>query len=382
MNTVSTGQVIYIIVLFIFQCGYAYANEQIRIAGMGGAFVGLPNTESAIFGNPASLISVQDNNISVGLFAQNLEYKNLPINDGLQLNTEISFRLNPSIYYSRAIGKFGLAIGYLYDFNNRSSAIKINTTTAEYIVDERKFISDTDTFINYDLFRESISIFSIGYSVSDDLSIGFRFKHRHQILKKGVINRPLVLSAVHGPDVNRNDATKLLPAIINNLDIGKSIEDFKNGKDSVENVEADSSENGFDVDIGVQKQIAENIMIGIMLDHLIQHKIVLSQPAELRLGISANPIRWLFAGVDLHKNLKDKGVEFNIGYEASYECKKWFKGGVSLQNGFSRSTGKNSISIGLGLTLGSSKWSYALVKPIDDTPISKSTHILASTTKF
>lgn len=368
--------------IFIFSCSYIRANEQVRIAGMGGAFVGLPNTESAIFGNPASLKNVQDNNISIGIFTQNLEYKNLPKNDDSQLNTEISFRLSPSIYFSRMIGKFGLAVGYLYDFDNRGSAIKISATTAEYIVDERKFISDTDTFINYNLFRESIPVFSIGYSINDDLSMGFRFKYRHQTYKKGIINRPLILSAVHDPDVNRNDATKLLPAIINNLDIGKSIEDFKNGKDSVENVEADSSESGYDIDIGLQKQFAENIIIGIMLDHLIQHKIVLPQPAELRLGVSLIPIRWLSACIDLHKSLKDKGVEFNIGYEGSYEWKKWFKGGVSLQNGFSREEGKNNISLGLGLTLGSSKWSYALVKPIDDTPISKSTHLLASMTKF
>jgi len=373
-------QLICIILIFSFQ--YAYASEQIRIAGMGGTFVGMLNTESAIFGNPASLIGIKDNNIAVGLSAQNLEYKSLPINDGSQLNTKISFRLNPSIYYCRAIGKFGIAFGYFYDFDNRSSAIKINATTAEYIVDERKFISNTDTIINYDLFRESVPVFSLGYSINDDLSIGIKFKHRHQIFKKGVINRSLVLSAVHDPDVNRNDATKLLPAIINNLDIGKSIDDFKNGKDSVESVEADSSESGFDIDIGVQRQIAKNIVVGVMLDHLIQHKIVLSQPAELRLGIGAVPVRWLTAGFDVHKSLKDKGIEFNIGYEANYEWKKWFKGGAFLQNGLSREAGKNNVSLGLGLTLGSSKWSYAFVKPIDNTPISKATHIFASSTRF
>jgi hypothetical protein len=361
--------------------GQSYANEQLRIAGMGGAFAGILNTEASIFGNPASLTGIKDNNISAGLFAQNLEYQSLPIDDGSQLNTEISFRLNPSIYYCKAIGKFGVALGYLYDLDNRGSTIKINATTAEYIVDERKFISDTNTIIKYNLFRESVPAFSVGYSIKQDLSVGIRLKYREQIFKKGVINRPLVLSAIHDPDVNRNDATKLLPAIINNLDIGASIDNFKNGKDSVESVEADSSDGGIDIDIGMQKTM-KSVTIGVMIDHLIQRKIVLSQPSELRLGVGVTPNKWINGGFDIHKSLKDKGIGLNVGLEAHYYWEKWFKGGIILQNGFSHEASKNNISFGAGLMLGSSKWSYALVKPIDDTPISKATHIIASSTRF
>ena len=365
----------------ILSHGYTYANEQLRIAGMGGTLAGILNTEASIFGNPASLTGIIDNNISAGLSAQNLEYQSLPINDGSQLNTEISFKLSPSIYYCRAIGKFGIAFGYLYELDNRGSTIKVNATSAEYIVDERKFISDTNTIIKYNLFRESVPTFSLGYSVKNDLSVGVRLKIREQIFKKGVINRPLILSAVHDPDVNRNDATKLLPAIINNLDIGESIDNFKNGKDSIDDVEADSSDGGIDIDIGVQKTM-KGVTIGIMLDHLIQHRIVLSQPSELRLGVGVLPSKWINAGLDIHKSLKDKGIEFNVGLEAHYYWEKWFKGGVILQNGFSREASKNNISLGVGLMLGSSKWSYALAKPIDDTPISKATHIFASSTRF
>ncbi len=365
----------------MLSCEYTYANEQLRIAGMGGAFAGILNTEASIFGNPASLIGIKDNNISAGLSAQNLEYQNLPINNGSQLNTEISFKLSPSIDHCKSIGKFGIALGYLYDLDNRGSTIKINATTAEYIVDESKFIWDTNTIIKYNLFRESVPTFSLGYSIKKDLSVGIRLKYREQIFKKGVINRPLILSAVHDPDVNRNDATKLLPAIINNLDIGASIDNFKNGKDSVENVEADSSGGGIDVDLGVQKTI-KGITIGAMIDHLIQRKIVLSQPSELRLGVGAMPFKWMNAGLDIHKSLKDKGIEFNVGLEISYYWEKWFKGGIILQNGFSHEASKNNISLGAGLMLGSSKWSYALVKSIDGTPISKATHIFASSTRF
>ena len=41
----------------------AFANEDLRINGMGGAFVGLYGTEGAIFGNPAGLINVEGNNL-------------------------------------------------------------------------------------------------------------------------------------------------------------------------------------------------------------------------------------------------------------------------------------------------------------------------------
>ena len=375
---------IFYAILLMCSCGYGHADESLRIAGMGGTFIATRNTEASVFGNPAGLTIVEANNASASFSTQNLDYQNLLIADEAQLNTLVSFRLMPSVYYSRAIGKFGVALGYLYDLDNRGSTIKIDKTTAEYAVDERKFSSDTNTILKYNLFRESVPVVSVGYSVKPDMTIGVRLKYRHQTFKKGVITRPLRLSAVHGPDVNRNDATKLLPAIINNLDIGKSIENFKNGEDSTEDVEADLSGRGIDIDLGIQMKIYDqsNVYLGFMLEHLIQRKVALAQPSVIRIGIATIPLSWLNAGFDVHKSLSKKGLEMNLGWEAHYEWQRWFSGGVVFRNGFSRESSGNNLSLGIGLSLGGSEWDYALVKPLDGSSISKATHKLSSTTRF
>jgi len=372
------------IILLMCICEYGHADESLRIAGMGGTFIAIRNTGASVFGNPAGLTVVDANNASAAFSTQNLDYQSLPTANGAQLDTMVSFRLIPSIYYSRSIGKFGVALGYLYDLDNRGSTIKIDKTTAEYAVDERKFTSDTNTILKYNLFQESVSVVSVGYSIKSDMTVGFRLKYRHQIFKKGVITRPLILSAVHGPDVNINDATKLLPAIINNLDIGKSIDNFRNGKDSTEEVEADLSGRGIDIDLGLQTKIYDpgNVYLGFMLEHLIQRKVALAQPSEIIIGMSAIPLSWLNAGFDVHKSLSERGIEMNLGWEAHCEWQKGFSGGLAFRNGFSRESSKNNLSIGLGLSLGGSEWDYAIVKRMDGSSISKAMHMVSSTTRF
>jgi hypothetical protein len=363
---------------------FCHASESLRISGMGGAFVAVKTGETSVFGNPSALTNVQNNNAAISLFTQNLDYQNLPLVNEEQANTSISFRLRPSIYYTRAIGKFGLGLGYVYDLDNRGTTIRIESTTAEYIVDERKFLSDTNTILKYDLFKEKFPIFSVAYSINPELAIGIRLKYRDQVYKKGVITRPLQLSAVHGPDVNRNDATKLLPAIINNLDIGKSIDDFKQGKYGNEEVEADLSGSGIDVDLGMQADLYKklNMTVGFMIDHLIQQWITLSQPSILRLGIGSVPFSWLATGLDLHKTINNKGFGVNVGWEASFSWQKGFSGGVILRNGFSYDLSKSNLSLGVGLRLGGSVWDYALVKPLDSSPISQATHLVSSSIEF
>ena len=377
-------------------CEHGYTSEPLRIAGMGGVFSAVYNTEASIFGNPAGLTVVEANNVSAAFSAQNLDYESLPINNGTeqgtgpqvitaaQLNEKVSFRLSPSMQYSRAIGKFGVAFGYFYDLDNRESTLRVDKTTAVYIVDERKFIADTNTILKYDLYRESVPVLSIGYAVKPDLAVGIRLKYRQQTYKKGVITRPVELTAVHDPDVNRNDATKLLPAIMNNLDIGKTIEDYKNGVGSVDEVEIDSSGRGLDFDFGIQAKLYDkgNVCLGFMLDHLIQRKVAFAQPSEIRIGLGAIPLEWLNAGVDFRKSLSKKGLEMNLGWEVHYEWQKGFSGGVIFRNGFSRESSENNLSLGIGLRLGGSVWEYALVKTLDSSPISKANHLLSSTTRF
>jgi hypothetical protein len=364
-----------------------HANEAVRLAGMGGAFVGLYNTEGAIFGNPAGLINVQDNNLSIALSAQDLDYEDLPAGNDEQLNTKISFRLSPSVYYSRTIRGIGIGLGYIDDLDNRSSIFRVESTEAEYIVDERKFVSDTNTVLDYDFFREKASVFSLGGMLNPRLAVGIRMKYKHRIVKEGTIYRPLHLEAVHGEEVNRNDATKLLPAIIDNLDMGDAIERFREGRDSHEDVLADLSESGFDLDLGMQAKLFDsgNISAGFMLDHLIQRRIVDPQPSKIRLGIGATPRKWLIAAFDLQKALGDSGLNVNLGWEACYRWRRWFSGGIMIRNGFAHESSngtKDKLSIGIGLVLGGSHWDYTLVKPLDSSPIRKAAHMFSSTTRF
>ncbi len=206
-------------ILCLFLCSAsptAFANESLQIAGMGGAFAGLHSVEGGIFGNSAGLISIQDNNLSVALSTQDLDYGGLPLSEDEQANTWISFRLTPSIYYSGTIKGVGISLGYVDDADSRN-IIKIIDAKASYAVDERKFTSETDTVLEYDFFREQGAALSLGYPINQELAIGIKLKYRHRTVKEGVIHRPLILTAVHGEDVNRNDPVMLLPAIIARL---------------------------------------------------------------------------------------------------------------------------------------------------------------------
>ncbi len=360
------------------------ANESLRIAGMGGAFVGLYNTEGAIFGNPAGLISIQDNNLSLALSAQDMYYEGLPSGEGEQLNTLISFRLKPSVYYSRVIKGVGVSLGYVDDLDNRSSIFKVGETLAEYSVDERKLATETNTVLEYDFFRDKAGILSLGYPIKPEVAVGLRLKYRQRSDKVGTIYRPLRLSAVHGEGVNRNDATKLLPAIMDNLDIGDAVDKFKAGEDSYEEVVTDLSGSGLDVDLGVQAKISDtgNISVGFMLDHLIQRRIINAQPSSIRIGVGAVPTDWLVAGFDLQKVLADGGLNVNLGWEVHYEWQRWFSGGITIRNGFTHESSKDKLSVGIGLTLGGSHWDYTLVKPLDGSHIGRATHMFSSTTRF
>ena len=113
------------------------ANESLHIAGMGGAFAGLRSVEGGIFGNPAGLIDIHNNNLSISLSTRNLDYEELPLAEDEQLNTRFALRLSPSIYYSRVIGGVGIGLGYVDDADS-SNVVKIMATKAGYLVDERE----------------------------------------------------------------------------------------------------------------------------------------------------------------------------------------------------------------------------------------------------
>jgi hypothetical protein len=370
--------------LFLPDVSSTYANEILRINGMGGAYAGIYNAESSIFGNPAGLINVAGNNLSFALIAQDMDYESLPATEDEQLNMRLSFRIKPSVYYTGSMGKFGISLGYIEDIDNRSTGFKIEKTEAEYIIDERKFTSDTDTAMEYDFLREKMVVLSAGYPINPQISVGMRLKYRNQVVKDGVIYRPLRLTAVHDEDVNRNDATKLIPAIIDNLDIEEAIERYKSGEDSREEAITDLSGSGMDMDLGVQAKLPMpgNITVGFVLDHLIQRKVVEHNHSIIRLGIGLRPTNWFIAAFDLEKTLRDSGLNINLGWEINHRWKLPFSGGITVRNGFSSDSEKDKLSIGIGLILGGSHWDYTMVKALDGSPISKATHMFSSATRF
>jgi hypothetical protein len=369
----------------------AQANEVLQIAGMGGAFVGLRNTEGGFFGNPAGLMDIQNNNLSLALSMQNLDYESLPLSENEQMSTWFSLRLGPSIYYSRIIKGVGVGLGYVDDVDN-TSIIKVKNTVAEYVVDERKFTSDTDTVLEYDYLRDRGYVLSLGFPIKPDLTVGVKLKYRHRTVKEGIIYRPVRLTSVHEEGVNRNDPAQLLPAVIDNLDIGYTIDRFKAGEDVREDVIADLSGSGLDLDLGIQTKlpIPGNVFAGFMLEHLIQTRIVEPQPAGIRFGIGARPRSWISAAIDLQKTLKKSGLNANLGWEVCYKWQRWFSGGIIVRNGLAHesptglSSGntKNKLSVGIGLILGDSHWDYTLIKPLDDSPLRKAAHMLSSSIRF
>lgn len=351
---------------------------------MGGAYAGVTYKQGGTFGNPAGLVDVAFNNLSAAFGISNLKYESLPVDENEQLKSDLSFRLIPSIYYSGKIKGIGISLGYFHDFDNRNSTLKIENTKASYIVDERRFTSDTETIIEYDLFREGFVALSMGYLLSDNLAIGLMFKYKHQIVKKGVIIRPLHLTSIHKPDVNPNDATKLIPAIIDNLDIEDAIKRFKGGDDGREDVITDLSDSGIDISIGLRRMIYEKgkISCGFLLEHLLQKKIVEAQPANIRLGFGSMPFDWFTAGIDMHKSIGKKGLGINLGWEVCSSWQKYFSGGVIVRNGFAHESSNNSLSIGLGVVFGGSQWCYTIIKELDRSPISEAEHRFSSTTRF
>ncbi|MFC1713378.1 hypothetical protein ACFL6S_06915 [Candidatus Poribacteria bacterium] len=367
------------------------ANESLHIAGMGGAFVGLHSAEGGIFGNSAGLTSIQDNNLSIALSAQDLDYESLPLSEDEQSNTWVSFRLTPSVYYSRVIRGIGISLGYVDDVDSRNT-IRVPDTVATYTVDERKLVSVTDTVLEYDLFRDQGAVLSLGYPINPRLGIGIKLKYKHRTVKEGVIYRPLELTAVHEEDVNRNDPAKLLPAVIDNLDVGDAIDRFRDGEGSSEDVIADLAGSGLDLDLGMQTKLSDlgGVSAGFVLEHLIQRRIVKPQPTRIRLGIGARPTRWIVTAIDLQKSLDDSGLNVNLGWEVSYKWNRGFSGGIMIRNGFaheslgglSSNKTKDKLSIGIGLILGESHWDYTLVKPLDSSSIRKAAHMFSSTVRF
>ena len=109
------------------------ADEKLRIAGMGGVKAGMNAPDSGIFGNPAALLEVVENNLSLAFSVENYQYEKLPETDAIQFVATLNFDSRPSVYYSRAFDNFGIAVGYATTLNNFAESDRFPMRTAHHL---------------------------------------------------------------------------------------------------------------------------------------------------------------------------------------------------------------------------------------------------------
>ena len=355
----------------------ALSNEALRIAGMGGAFIGIPSVDAGIFGNPAALVNVKANNLSFAFSVENFGYDELSAAADEQFASKLALRSKPSIYYSRSYGDMGFSIGYLSDWNN-TAKFTIENTQSSYIVNERKFEAETPFFTYYDTLWENGV--ALGFSQRLQTAIvGMRLKIFRQTAKRGQLISALFLESEHGEDVNPNDPRQLIPAIIDNLEHSIRRDD---------EVELDLSDTGLDFDFGAQTDIltkrlgVKGLTAGIILTNILHRNLTGRRRSELGIGLGYEPLPWVTTGLDLRKQFAEKGVTVNFGWEIRG---KWQRGALieaAVRNGFDISIAQKQFAIGFLLALGNSYWEYTLTKQIGGGSDSKSNHTVASTVCF
>lgn len=357
----------------IFLSTLASANEALRIAGMGGTFIGISSADAGVFGNPAVLTDVENNNLTFAFSVENFNYDELPEDIDEQYAAILSLRSGPSLYYSRSYNDTGFSIGVLAGLNSKEAKLAIENTRSDYIVNERKFEAYTDVLIDYDALWESGIIFGLSKRMPS-AKFGMRLKILNQMAKRGQIVSALHLISIHGEDVNRNDPKKFIPAIIDNLEH----EILRN-----DNAELDLSVTGLDIDIGMQAEVlAEKITAGVIFSNLLQRKLAVSRHAMLGIGVAYAQFDWITAGLDLRKEFGAKGLATNLGWEICGKLRQGASVDVAFRNGISRENSQNHFSLGVKLALGNSYWEYALTKRFSGQSFRNANHVVASTICF
>lgn len=355
-------KIILIFVLMITILIHPHSDEYLRIKGMGGVCSALIYPDCAVSGNPACLVSTKKNNISIFFDVGNLSYEMPEKEEDIQFVASNSATLGSGFAFSTSIRNFGLALGYQAKFDNNGSSVKVKRSTAEYVVDERKFSSKTELILDYDIFYQSLRILSLGYQINDKTSIGLKLRYCSQTFKKGVLTRPFQITAVHEEDINRNDATKLIPAIINNIDIAKAVKEFKSGELDERKVVSDQSRKGLSTDIGLLVDLRDDLSFGLMLENLTQQRFVKEEHSKARIGVSFQPFNSFTVAVDCINKMADANIDFNMGFEIQFAWRRFFEGGIAIRGGFSHEDQKNRLSSGICLKLGGSQLSCAIIK--------------------
>jgi len=358
------------------------ADEQLRIAGMGGVKVGMNAPDSGIFGNPAALLEVVENNLSLAFSVENYHYEKLPETDAIQFAATLNFDSRPSVYYSRAFDDFGIAVGYATTLNNFAES-EIERTRSEYLVDQRQFSATTNLVTDYNLLWESSLTIGFSKRLKESL-IGFRLKRVSQTAKRGQILSLLNIESQHSSNVNINDPRELIPAIIDNVDFTDPAQYF----DSVDRPSQDLTVSKFEVDLGYQRDFSietlgnRPLRAGLIVENLLQRKLVRQLPLKFGVGAAYEPLNWIALGADIWRVLGHRGLDFAVGWELHESWARGFKGAAALRGGLSRIDATAIFSVGASFALGSLHWEYTLNKRFKGQTLGEATHLFASTVRF
>ena len=304
------------------------ANEGLRIAGMGGTRMAVQARDAGIFGNPASLVHVQNHNVAVGIATENLRWKELPKHGMDQFVGEANVDVYPSSYYSHAFGEWGISVGHAAMFTNFAN-FTFSATRAGYDINARQFYSETNLITDYALFHEGSWIVGLSRRVGESV-VGARLKWVSQDVKRGEGVSTLNLSARHGPDVDVQDPEQLIESIVTELQFGDRVRDIVHTYDPT----IDRAVSRLELDIGFQREVwlgsrhSKPIQVGVLFENLLQANFVEPRPLLFGIGLAYEPLAWIVLATDMWHATGQRGINFAIGAEFQASLRKPFVGWV------------------------------------------------------
>lgn len=377
------------IALYLFAIGFplcVFADERLRIVGMGGTRIATRAADAGIFGNPASLVRVQNHNIAFGLAAENLHWtetnrRNLPVamllSDREQFTAEVGIDVYPAVYYSHAFGKWGISIGYAAAFTNTAN-FTLSATRAEYDTNNRRFSAQTDLNTDYALFREGRWMLCLARQIGQTVT-GARFKWIRQNVRRGTLVSTLNLAARHGAEVDARTPAQFIPAIVEALEFGDRVRDIIHN----DYPEISRTTGRLEFDVGFHRDFQlsrlKPIRVGILFENLLRADVVEPLPFRLGIGIAHEPLDWIVLAADVSRatgegGMGKGGIDYALG--AEFHTGEWKTDfAAALRIGTSRVAAIHHFSMGIALTLGTLSTAYTLRSPFTSISMIAASHL-------
>ena len=370
------------IALYLFVIGFpsrAFADERLRIVGMGGTRIATRASDAGIFGNPASLVHVQNHHLAFGIATENLHWGELPKRAREQLVVKAGIDVYPTTYYSHAFGKWGISIGYAATFTNFAD-FTFAATRAEYDRSNRRFSAQTDLNTEYALFREGRWVLCLGRAIGKTVA-GARLKWVTQNVRRGTLISTLNLAARHGLDIDARTPEQFIPAIVEELQFGDRVRDILHEN----HPELERTAGGLEFDVGFQRDVQfsrlKPIQVGVLFENLLRADLVEPLPLRLGIGIAHEPLDWIVLAADISRATGKGGMDWALG--AEFHTGEWKTDfAAAIRIGTSRVAAMPHFSMGIALTLGTLSTAYTLRSPFTGIPMTEANHLLALTLQW